>query len=44
MQRCKDCGVEVVSLTDHENVGGITEAEEDGDKLGIMWITNDIFL
>ncbi|HEY9584246.1 MAG TPA: PHP domain-containing protein [Candidatus Paceibacterota bacterium] len=38
MQRCKDCGVEVVSLTDHENVGGITEAEEAGDKLGIRVI------
>ena len=38
MQRCKDCGVEVVSLTDHENVGGITEAEEARDKLGIRVI------
>ena len=38
MQKCKDCGVEVVSLTDHENVGGITEAEEARDKLGIRVI------
>ncbi len=38
IQKCKDRGVEIVSLTDHENTGGILEAKEAGDKLGIRVI------
>ncbi|MBI2041429.1 MAG: PHP domain-containing protein [Candidatus Nealsonbacteria bacterium] len=36
--KCKDSGLEIVSLTDHENVGGIDEALEAGEKLGIKVI------
>ena len=38
IQKCKARGVEIVSLTDHENTGGILEAKEVGDKLGIRVI------
>lgn len=38
LQKCKDCGLEVISLTDHENVAGIAEAKKVGDKLGISVI------
>lgn len=37
-QKCKDCGLEVISLTDHENIAGIAEAKKAGDKLGISVI------
>lgn len=38
LQKCQDRRLEVVSLTDHENIGGIQEAKETGDKLGIRVI------
>jgi len=38
LQKCKDCGLETVSLTDHESAGGILGAEEAGKTLGIRVI------
>lgn len=39
VQKCKEKGLEVISLTDHENVGGIREAENAGGELGIKVIS-----
>lgn len=38
LQKCKEKGLEVISLTDHENVGGIPEAKQAGEKLGVRVI------
>ncbi|MBI2626270.1 MAG: PHP domain-containing protein [Candidatus Nealsonbacteria bacterium] len=38
VQKCKDKGLEIISLTDHENTGGIPEAQEAGSKSGIKVI------
>lgn len=38
LQKCKEHGLEVVSLTDHENFSGIAEATEAGRKLNIRVI------
>jgi len=35
VQECKKLGIEVMSLTDHENVSGIPEATETGKRLGM---------
>lgn len=35
LQKCKDCGLEIIALTDHESSGGIPEAQEAGKALGI---------
>lgn len=38
VEECKKLGLEVISLTDHENVGGVPEAVKAGEGLGIKII------
>ncbi len=38
VEECKKLGLEVMSLTDHENVDGVPEAMRAGEELGIKVI------
>lgn len=35
VKRAKETGLEIMALTDHDGVGGIAEAKEAGEKLGV---------
>nr|MBA5586987.1 PHP domain-containing protein [Anaerobacillus isosaccharinicus]QOY38677.1 PHP domain-containing protein [Anaerobacillus isosaccharinicus] len=36
--KCKEVGLEYIAITDHDTVGGVEEAMEEGEKLGITVI------
>jgi 3',5'-nucleoside bisphosphate phosphatase len=36
--KCKEVGLEYIAITDHDTVGGVTEAIKEGEKLGITVI------
>jgi 3',5'-nucleoside bisphosphate phosphatase len=39
VKRAKDCGLNIIAITDHDGIGGVQEAREEGERLGIRVIS-----